>query len=264
MARGSSGGGSGGSGSVAVGMLGDQGSIQNTGKYVIRKKFFTSNQSELTQVPTPPPGFRATAVNWQAIGGGAFEQTIDYESHLGASQAGDVVETISGIEGRFELDVQDELVDIGMHPNIRDLIRKYSGVIDPGSGKVTFPPTYTPTAEGGLSGGTRDGVQTNPMAGKRYFSKMAATFRHTQQTDTIPADIWLNCGKMVAKLPANFPNPPDFINKDGETMKYHWIVLSPQIYRRGNAYEIVRSYKLSEPNVPAELYEITTVDTNKK
>lgn len=259
MARGSDGKGGGGGGTTAVGMLGDSGSIQNTGKYVIRKRFFTDKETELTQVPTPPTGFRASAINWQAIGGGAYEQTVDYEYYVDNTQS-EIVESTQGVQGRFELDVQDELVPIAAHPEIRELISKYNGNTDPSTGKVTFPPTYTPKADSGLSGGT--GVKTNPMAGKLYFSKPSATFRHIQQTQLIPVNIWSNTGKKVASLPAGFPNPPPFINKKGEEIKYFWIVLSPQIYRRGNAYEIVRSYKLAEPGVPDELYALDTPNTN--
>lgn len=260
MARGSSFGVGGKGVTSAVGMLGDSGSIQNTGKYVIRKRFFTNNEADLTQVPTPPLNFRASAINWQAIGGGAYEQTVDYEYFVDNSIS-QIVELTNGIQGRFELDVQDELVPIAAHPEIRELIRIYKGNIDPTNGKVTFPPTYTPTASSGLSGGGT-GVKTNPMAGKLYFTKPAATFRHIQQTSTIPANIWSNVGKKVAALPVGFPNPPAFINKNGEEIKYFWIVMSPQIYRRGNAYEIVRSYKLSEPGVPNELYALDTPNTN--
>lgn len=243
-------------------MLGRTGNIQNTGKYVIRKKFYTSNEADLTRVPEPPSNFRATAINWQAIGGGAYEQTVDYE-YLINSQQGDLVETTQGVSGRFELDVQDELFPIAAHPNIRELITKYKGTVDVSTGKVTFPPTYTPAGGGGLGGGGgAGGVRTNPMAGKLYFTKPAATFRHIQQTDAIPRNIWNNVGKKVARLPAGFPNPPDFSNANGETIKYFWVVLSPQIYRRGNAYEIVRSYKLSEPGAPDELYALDQPDIN--
>lgn len=260
MARGSSSGGGGGGSTSAVGMLGDSGSIQNTGKYVVRKRFFTSNEADLTQVPPAPTGFRASAINWQAIGGGAYEQTVDYEYFIDNSQS-QIVELTNGVQGRFELDVQDELARIESHPEIRELIRIYKGNTDYTTGKVTFPPTYTPTAASGLSGGGT-GVKTNPMAGKLYYNKPSAIFRHIQQTNLIPTNIWNNVGKKVASLPAGFPNPPAFINKKGEEIKYFWIVMSPQIYRRGNAYEIVRSYKLSEPGVPDELYTLDRPDTN--
>ena len=263
MARGSSGGSSGGAGSTAVEMQGRAGSIENTGKYVIRKKFYTDNEADLTQAPTAPTGFRATAISWQKIGAGAYEQTVDYEYQV-APQTSNLIETTQGVTGRFELDVQDELFPIAAHPEIRELIKKYKGTVDTATGKVTFPPTYTPQAGGGLNGAGGGGVRTNPMAGKLYFTKPAATFRHIQQTDQIPSNIWSNVGKKVAQLPAGFPNPPDFINRNGETIKYFWVVLSPQIYRRGNAYEIVRSYKLSEPGAPDELYPLDTPATNAR
>ena len=244
-------------------MLGTSGNIQNTGKYTIRKKFYTSALSDLTQVPTPPSGFRATSINWRALGGGAYEQEVDYEYQV-SSMESSLVETSNGVEGRFELDVQDDLLPLAAHPNIRKIVEQYSGIVDPNTGKVTFPPTYTPkNGSGGLGGGGEGSIKTNPMAGKLYYTKPAATFRHIQQTSQIPTDIWSNVGKKVSALPAGFPSPPSYTNDKGEEIKYYWIVMSPQIYRRGGAYEIVRSYKLSEPGAPDELYKLDEAKTNK-
>ena len=254
MARGSSSKpNSGGSGSTSteVEMMGRSGSLQNTGRITIRKRFLVENEGELNLAPQSPPGFRPTAVNWQGIGAGVYEKTVDYEYFV-APGVSEVVETIGGVAGRFELDTQDELVPIEKHPNIRKLIQKYKGEEDPATRAIRFPAKY------------KDGGQekTNPMAGVRYFTKPAAVFRHIQQMQNIPTNIWTEVGKKVSQLPAGFPHPPDFVNDNGESVKYHWIVLSPQIYRRGNAYEIVRSYKLSEPNVPEELYRTGIAATN--
>lgn len=167
-----------------------------------------------------------------------------------------MVEVRAGVEGRFELDTQDELYPIEGHPNLETILKKYSGkVVD---GKVIFEQKYNPQGSGGLEGGS--GQKANPMFGKKYYSKPTATFRHIQQSQSIPGDVWDQVGKQVSRLPAGFPNPPPETNDKGEAIEYAWIVLSPQIYRRGNAYEIVRSYKLSDPNSPNELYKKTTAD----
>lgn len=268
-------GGSGGSESSGSGsnveMLGRTGTASNSGKYVIRKRYLVTDEANLTAVPTPPSGFRATSINYSAIGGGAYEQVVEFESFInplqpggagGGSGGSTIVETLSGVSGRFELDVQDELVPISAHPDIQLLIKKYNGQVDASTGRVTFPPTYTPTGGSGLQGGGTGGPRTNPMAGKLYFTKPAATFRHIQQMQSIPGDIWTNVGKKVENLPAGFPNPPPFTNDAGEQIKYYWIVMSPQIYRRGESYEIIRSYKLSEPNAPDELYKLSTPQTS--
>lgn len=245
-------------------MLRETGSASNTGRYVIRKTYLTTDQAQLTAIPTPPAGFRPTALAWQAMGAGAYEKAVDFESFIGVAGlngsggTGELVETISGVSGRFELDVQDELKPIGSHPNIRKLLEKYNGQID-GNNKVSFPVTYTPQGEDGLGAG--QGPQRNPMAGKMFYTKPSAIFRHIQQMQSIPSDIWTNVGKKVDRLPAGFPNPPAEVNDSGEEIKYYWIVLSPQIYRRGDAYEIVRTYKLSEPNDPDELHDLTTPST---
>lgn len=245
-------------------MLRETGSASNTGRYTIRKTYLTTDKAQLTSIPTPPSGFRPTALNWQALGGGAYEKTVDFEYFVGSAGAGGnggsnpLVETINGVSGRFELDVQDELKPIGGHPNIRKLLEKYNGQID-GNNKVSFPPLYTPAGADGL--GVGQGQQTNPMAGKLFYSKPAAIFRHIQQMQFVPADIWNNVGKKVESLPAGFPNLPPEVNDNGEEIKYYWIVLSPQIYRRGNAYEVIRTYKLSEANSPDELHDLTTPST---
>lgn len=233
-------------------MVGRSGSLQNTGRIVIRKRYLVENEGELNTTGQAPSGFRPTTVNWQAMGAGVYEKTVDYEYFV-PSGASEVVETLGGVTGRFELDTSDELVPIEKHPNIPELIKKYKGEEDPATRAIRFPSKYRD-----VSGQSK----TNPMAGVRYFTKPAAVFRHIQQMENIPPDIWNNVGKKVDRLPAGFPNPPPFTNDNGEEVKYHWIVLSPQIYRRGNAYEVVRSYKLSEPNVPEELYRTGFAATN--
>jgi len=261
MARGSSpSGGASGNGGVITEMNGSSGSATNTGKYVIRKRFVVQDESQLTSVPNPPQGFLATAINWTKLEAGLYEKTVDYEYLV--PQGSGLMRNEGGVSGRFELDVQDELVPVSSHPNIAELKTKYGGTEDPQTGKVTFKTTYTPTKGSGLAGS--GSAKRNPMAGLLYFTKPAASFRHIQQTETIPGDIWNNVGKKVKKLPANFPSPPPFINASGDQVQYYWIVLSPQIYRRGNAYEIVRSYKLSEPGAPDELYPETNASTNEE
>lgn len=233
-------------------MPGRAGSLQNTGRITIRKRYLVENEGELNTTETAPPGFRPTAVNWQSIGAGVYEKNVDYEYFV-APGVSEVVETLGGVAGRFELDTTDELIPIEKHPNIRELIKKYKGEEDPATRAIRFPVKYKDT------GGQE---KTNPMAGVRYFTKPSAIFRHIQQMQNIPSNIWNDVGKKISTLPAGFPNPPDFQNDNGEQIKYHWIILSPQIYRRGNAYEIVRSYKLSEPNVPEELYKTGIAATN--
>lgn len=258
MARGSDGGtAQGGTATQSIEIMGSGGSVQNTGRYVLRKKYLVSNETDLIKPPSPPEGFKATSISWQKIGGNYYEQTVDFESFVSSEQTG-VVEKQGSIEGRFELDVQDELVPIAAHPNLPKIVEEYNGKIDENTNKVTFPPKYTPKTGGGTAE-----KKSNPMFGKLYFTRPSATFRHIQQMQSIPADIWNNVGKKVSKLPADFPHPPDFVNDKGENQTYYWIVLSPQIYRRGNAYEVVRTYKLSDPNAPDEVYAKTEPDTKK-
>ena len=184
---------------------------------------------------------RAVNITWTKMGPG-WEQAVDYEASVNSGQS-EVVEILNGVEGRFELDTQDELSPILQHPNKDDLIKKYGG--KQVGNTIKFPATYS---EGGQT-------KTNPMAGVLYYTKPSATFRHIVQVENIPTNIWQDVGKKIESLPAGFPNPPEFTNLKGESVKYYWIVLSPQIYRRGNSYEVVRTYKLSEWGAPNELYD---------
>lgn len=245
-------------------MLQASGQIQNTGRYSMRKSYLVTDSASLTSVPEIPPLFRPTAISWQAIGPNIYEKTVEFESFVrapagggiggGGGGGGGVVENLAGVEGRFELDTQDELYPIEGHPNIETILKKYSGkIVD---GKAVFEQKYNPGGSSGLEGGS--GQKGNPMFGKKYYTKPTAIFRHIQQTQSIPSDVWNNVGKQVSSLPAGFPNPPADTNEKGEPVEYSWICMSPQIYRRGNAYEIIRSYKLSDPNSPKELYKKTS------
>jgi len=258
---GGGGGGGGGEAPPDVEILQQAGQIENSGRYTLRKSYVTQNASTLTQVPSPPPGFRAAGLSWQALGGGAYQKDVEYVSFINQGGAGGgaggghtstVLENRNGVAGRFELDVQDELKPIELHPNILAIVEEYNGYTDLATRKVVFPEKYRPGGGGGLSGGS--GEIKNPMFGKTHYSKPAAIFRHIQQTEQIPEDIWANVGKKIDILPAGFPNPPPYSLPGGATVNYYWIVLSPQIYRQGNSYEIVRSYKLSDPNEPDEVY----------
>lgn len=173
-----------------------------------------------------------------------------------------IPETLNGATGRFEMETRDELAPIEKHPNIRKLIKDFNGTVDPTTGKVTFPPTYRPQGGGGLEGGS-GGQQTNPMAGVRYYSRPGAIFRHVNQVQSIPSDIWSDVGKKITTLPAGFPSMEPTTNDNGEQIQYYWIVMAPEIYRRGNAYEIVRSYKMSEFNAPSSLYRDGTARKNE-
>ena len=243
MARGSSGGSGGGGGETStnkVEMPQQQANLTSSGKYTLRKSFFVQQEQDL-KIVEDVPNMRPTNVSWTRMGPG-WQQVVDYEANVTSGES-KVVETLQGREGRFELDTQDELVPMLGHPNIQDLIKKFQGKQN--GNILWFPATYDDNGQ----------TKTNPMAGRLYYTKPAATFRHIIQLKNIPTDIWTDVGKKVERLPAGFPNPPNYTNLKGELIKYYWIVLSPQIYRRGDSYEIVRTYKLSEWGAPNELYD---------
>lgn len=243
-------------------MLGETGQIQDTGSFTISKKYFVAlaDLAQLQTVPAPPAGFRAKSLSYVKITGG-FEKTVVFESFT-ASTSSPVVENRAGVEGRFELESQDEFRPIEAHPDIAYLVDKYQG--QEKGGKVNFPREYTPKGGGGLGSG--GGKQRNPMFGVFFFPVISAIFRHTFQVQEIPTDIWTTCGKVIMQLPANFPSPPDWIAREATGTqstpnKSCWLTLSPQIARRGGAYEIVRAYRLLGPNETSDMFTVTQPDT---
>ena len=119
-----------------------------------------------------------------------------------------VIETRNGVFGRFELDCMDEMVPIEQHPDRDFLMQAYGGRVE--SGRLVFDPTYSASANSGLSGGA-SGSLRNPKFGVRFAPILSAVFRHVQVTQSVPTDIWESCGKVIQQLPAGFPNPSNFL-----------------------------------------------------
>lgn len=261
MARGSGTSGSKPTSGAGLGMLGSGGTVDNTGKLLLKKKYFlggisSDTSSDLLKAPDLA-GFDPMSIGFNAIGSGVYEQEVTYQKTITSNDAPNVY-NFQGDTGVFELQTSDEQYPIETHYKIKTLIDNYGGRVE--NGKVIFPEKYTPVNGGGLGGGAS---VKNPMFGVRYYSAPSATFRHTFQSNTIPGNIWTNCGKMITGLPAGFPTPAAFAGDAGVTLPFFWIVLSPSIKRSGNNYEITRNYKLSRAGELSDIYLLTQIQAQQ-
>lgn len=260
MARGSSGGGggSGAPGGPVVEMLGESGEINNQGKAKIRKKFFVTDIANLTKIPEFP-GYRAVNVTYNKIGGGAYEQNVEYAAQVDASQSPGLVETLQGISGTFEMFTSYESHPIELHPKIDKLTEDFGGYYTP-DGFAKWPPLYSTGGGAGLSGGQ---PVKNPMFGVTRYKEVSMIFRHTFYQNTVPRSIYDKAGKVVTTLPAGFPTPKGPNDSEGREIKRRWMLQMPAVSREGAAYRIVQEYVLLDTSGVADgLYEVTTTPGN--
>ena len=255
MARGSSrgGGGGGGPSGPVVEMTGESGELNNTGRARIRKKYFVTNEADLAKVPDLT-GYRATNITYNKIGGGAYEQNVEYTAQVDAAVSA-VVETLGGLNGTFEMFTSYESHPIELHPKIDKLSVDYGGYFTP-DGFAKWPPFYTPTSGGGLGSGTQ---VRNPMFGVTRYKDVSMTFRHTYYVKNVPRSIYDKAGNIVTNLPAGFPTPKGPVDKDGKEIKRRWMMQMPAVSRDGNSYRVVQEYVLLDSSGAAsDLYEVTS------
>ena len=259
MARGSGdkGGGSGAPSGAVVEMLGESGEINAQGKAKIRKKFFVTNIADLTKIPQFP-GYRAVNVTFNQIGGGNYEQNVEYAAQVAASQSPGLVETLQGVSGTFEMFTSYESHPIELHPRINKLLVDFGGYCTP-DGFAKWPPTYT-TGGSGLSG---DQAIRNPLFGVTRFKEVSMIFRHTFYKKSVSQNIYDKAGKVVTNLPAGFPTPKGHTDGEGNEIKRRWMMQMPAVSREGDAYRIVQEYVLLDSSAIGEgLYEVTTTPGN--
>ena len=260
MARGSSGGGgeSGAPIGPVVEMFGESGEINNQGKAKIRKKFLVTDIDNLIKIPEFP-GYRAVNVTYNKIGGGAFEQNVEYAAQVDETKATSLVETLQGISGTFEMFTSYESHPIELHPKIDKLTEDFGGYYTP-DGSAKWPPFYIPAAGSGLSGSE---PQRNPLFGVTRYKEVTMIFRHTFYQKTIPQTIYDKAGKTVTNLPAGFPTPKGPTDKEGKEIKRRWMLQMPAVSREGDAFRVVQEYVLLDSSAIGEgLYEVTTTPGN--
>jgi hypothetical protein len=257
MARGSSkSGGGAGAASGAVEMLAQSGTVANTGKTRLRKKYFVTNEADLTKVPQVA-GFRPVDISFNRIGPSAFEQDVEYAAQLDSSVGGlgSVVETLGGVDGTFEMFCNYESHPIELHPRIDKLSVEYGGYFTP-DGFAKWPPFYTPEGGGGLGAGAQ---KRNPLFGVTRYKEISMRFRHTYYRNNIDRSIYDKAGDIVERLPAGFPTPKGPKDKEGKEIRRRFLMLMPEISREGNAYRVVQEYVLLDTSgIADDLYEVTT------
>lgn len=253
MARGSSGGGGGGGAPTGpvVEMLGESGEINGTGRAKIRKKFFVNNIADLTKIPEFA-GYQATNVTYNQIGGGNYEQNVEYAAQVDANAAPGLVETLEGVSGTFEMFTTYDVVPIAQHPNLDNLIKDFQGSYN--GDKPTWPPNYLPNSGSGLGSGE---PQRNPMYGVTAYKEVNMTFRHTNYKATVSTDTYKNAGKVVTRLPAGFPVPPGPKDSKGKEVPRRWMMQMPAITKEGKSFRVVQEYVLLDfSGIAVGLYEV--------
>ena len=255
MARGSSTtSASGTPGGPVVEMLGEAGELNNQGKVRIRKKYLVQNEDDLGKVPDLT-GYRPTQVSYNKIGGGVYEQNVDYAAQLTNQQAPGIVEKLGGLDGTFEMFTSYESHPIELHPKIDQLATDYGGYFTP-DGFAKWPPFYTPGGGGGLGAGAQ---KRNPMFGVTRYKDVSMTFRHTYYVTDLAQSIYDKAGMVVQNLPAGFPTPKGPTDKEGKEIKRRWMLQMPAISREGNSYRVVQEYVLLDTSGVTEgLYETTS------
>jgi hypothetical protein len=259
MARGSSG--SGGSSeytqNTGIEMLGGGGSFQSTGKTTINKKYFVTDFAQLETAPKID-GYQATNISYTRINDTAYEQSVTYEAMTegSSSEAGGVVWLQAGVKGTFEMFCSYETKPIELHPRIDKLSVDFGGYFTP-DGFAKWPPTYTPTARGGLGSGN---TIPNPMFGVTKYKEPTLTLRHTYFTRNVNPNIWFNTGCVVNKLPAGIPIPKGERDSEGKEIPRRWMMQAPSISRQGDAWQVVQEYVLLDAKGVADgMYETASV-----
>ena len=217
-------------------------------------------------------GYRPVNISYNKIGPG-YEQTIEYGAMVEAGgsgtgalgpngEASQVVETIGGISGTFEMITSYEIVPIERHPRCDQLVNDYGGQYIDGLARW-FNPTYVPAtgARSALSGGA-EGIP-NPLFGVTSYKDVTMTFRHTYSVRAVPREIWDKAGKVVTNLPAGFPTPKGDLDKDGKEIKRRWMMQMPAVSRDGEGYRVVQEYVLLDKSGVADgLYVATNTPGN--
>jgi hypothetical protein len=236
-------------------MQGGGGGMNSQGKTTLNKKYFVTNAAQLETAPAIS-GYSATNISYTRINDTAYEQSVTYEAQSDSSGTGTTVWLQNGVKGTFEMFCSFESKPIELHPRISQLSVDFGGYFT-FDGFAKFPPTYKPTAAGGL--GTGQPI-ANPMFGVTKYKEATLILRHTYFTEQVNAAIWDTAGKVVDKLPAGIPIPKGEKDKDGKEIPRKWMMQAPAVSRQGEAWQVVQEYvMLDAKGIAQGLYEKGTV-----
>jgi hypothetical protein len=169
---------------------------------------------------------------------GNYVVTATYEGESGetaaAAAGGSGGSTSADREGRiYEWSPSFEQTDIANHPRIDFLIDKYQGVVDEGTGSVSFPKNLTQT-EGGLGGAENPGG-VSPMFGVTEFLSLGGTWSEQSLKSNIPDEVFTSIGKVAPDVPGGLPTP------EGR----FWLTLPPVVVQHGDKWRVTRRWMLS-------------------
>jgi hypothetical protein len=138
-------------------------------------------------------------------------------------------------EGKiYEWSPSFEQTDIAKHPRIEFLLDKYQGVVDEGTGSVSFPKTLSKPEEG-LGGSDNAEGTTNPMFGVTEFLSLGGTWSEQSLEKTIPDEIFTSIGKLFLRVPGGLPTPD----------QRFWLQLPPVVVQHGDRWKVTQRWMLS-------------------
>lgn len=137
-------------------------------------------------------------------------------------------------EDQFSITSEWREEPIEAFPDREALEKQYGAFEDADSGRLRFPETLEGTAASGsaLSKGKKASSK-NPLFGLTTYPVLRMVASHSYVRKIVPASVYSDVGTVVRNLPAGFQEPPDKV----------WIVDTPNVRKRGNAWEIVERWK---------------------
>jgi hypothetical protein len=133
------------------------------------------------------------------------------------------------------------------HPQIEELIKKFNGTRDSQTQKVTFQAMMQGTGTNALGADSNQKEIPNPMAGVEKFMALEVVWTRQYIKKTIPASIFARIGRITSNPPGGAPKIPG---------RSAWLIMPPQVKKRGNVVEISEEYTLLPENTPKELYDL--------
>lgn len=193
-------------------------------------------------------GLPETARTWRADMAGAYLVEVTFEGS-------DLDDSKLKEKETFEARSSYREEPIEGHPKIEELIKKFNGTRDAATQKVTFPATMQGTGTNALGAESSQKDTPNPMAGVEKFMTLEVVWIRQYIRKTIPASIFNNIGKITANPPGGAPKIKN---------RTAWLIMPPQVKKRGNVVEISEEYTLLPEGSPKELYNLGTGSADVK
>jgi hypothetical protein len=215
-------------------LVGESYTVDRTRAATAVVRFFVSSESGsiFDGVPGDYRGLSLTRQESKQQDDGNYIVTATYEGEN--NQVAEQSSTSAEREGKiYEWSPSFEQTDIANHPRIDFLLDKYQGVVDEGTGAVSFPKNLT-QAEDGLAGSNNpEGV--NPMFGVTEFLSLGGTWSEQSLENDIPDAVFTSIGKVVSEVPGRLPTPQGRF----------WLTLPPVVVQHGNKWRVTRRFMLS-------------------